>query len=95
MTLKATNKYQINNTYNPLIYRVSNGRYYHLLSYLILCTLIYLATETAVADMILCKPFQQFIDTNHPGTDIKIGLYRTVVEAEKNVNPENRMKANA
>ena len=56
---------------------------------------VYNATETAVADMILCKPFQQFIDTNHPGTDIKIGLYRTVVEAEKNVNPENRMKANA
>lgn len=56
---------------------------------------VYNATETAVADMVLCKPFQQFIDTNHPGTDIKIGLYRTVVEAEKNVNPENRVKANA
>lgn len=56
---------------------------------------VYNATETAVADMVLCKPFQQFIDVNHPGTDIKIGLYRTVVEAEKNVNPENRVKANA
>lgn len=56
---------------------------------------VYNATETAVADMVLCRPFQQFIDTNHPGTDIKIGLYRTVVEAEKNVNPENRVKANA
>lgn len=56
---------------------------------------VYNATETAVADMVLCKPFQQYIDTNHPGTDIKIGLYRTVVEVEKNVNPENRVKANA
>lgn len=56
---------------------------------------VYNATETAVPDMILCKPFQIFIDVNHPGTDIKIGLYRTVVEAEKNVNPENRVKANA
>lgn len=56
---------------------------------------VYNATETAVPDMVLCKPFQQFIDTNHPGTDIRIGLYRTVVEAEKNVNPENRVKANA
>lgn len=56
---------------------------------------VYNATETAVPDMILCKPFQTFIDVNHPGTDIKIGLYRTVVEAEKNVNPENRVKANA
>ncbi len=56
---------------------------------------VYNATETAVSDMILCKPFQIFIDTNHPGTDVKIGLYRSVVEAEKNVNPENRVKANA
>ena len=56
---------------------------------------VYNATETAVSDMILCKPFQTFIDVNHPGTDLKIGLYRTIVEAEKNVNPENRVKANA
>lgn len=56
---------------------------------------VYNATETSVPDMILCKPFQIFIDTNYHGTDIKIGLYRSVVEAEKNVNPENRIKANA
>lgn len=55
---------------------------------------VYNATETAVPDMILCKPFQTLIDVNHPGTDIKIGLYRTVVDAEKNVNPEDRVKAN-
>ncbi len=56
---------------------------------------VYNATETAVTDMVLCAPFQQFIQANHPGTDIRVGLYRTVVEAEKNVNPENRVKANA
>lgn len=56
---------------------------------------VYNATETAVPDMVLCKPFQTFIDVNYPGTDIRIGLYRTVVEAEKNVNPENRVKENA
>ncbi len=56
---------------------------------------VYNATETSIADMVLCKPFQQFIEANHPGTDIRVGLYRTVVEAEKNVNPENRVKANA
>lgn len=56
---------------------------------------VYNATETSVPDMVLCRPFQQFIEANHPGTDIKIGLYRTIVEAEKNVNPENRVKANA
>lgn len=55
---------------------------------------VYNATETAITDMVLCAPFQQFIDANHPGTDIRIGLYRNVVEAESNVNPENRVKAN-
>ena len=56
---------------------------------------VYNATETAVADMVLCKPFQYFIEANHPATDIKVGLYRTIVDAEKNVSPENRVKANA
>jgi hypothetical protein len=56
---------------------------------------VYNATETSVPDMVLCKPFQTFIDTNHPGTDLRIGLYRTVVEAEKNVSPDDRVKSNA
>lgn len=56
---------------------------------------VYNATETSVPDMVLCKPWQTFIDVNNPGTDLRIGLYRTVVEAEKNVNPENRVKENA
>lgn len=56
---------------------------------------VYNATETALPDMTLCKPFQQFIDVNCPGSGLKIGLYRTVVEAEKNVSPENRVKENA
>lgn len=56
---------------------------------------VYNATETALFDMLLCKPFQQFIDINHPGTDLRIGLYRTVVDAERNVSPDNRIKANA
>lgn len=56
---------------------------------------VYNATETSVPDMVLCNPWQTFIDVNNPGTDVKIGLYRTVVEAEKNVSPDNRLKANA
>lgn len=56
---------------------------------------VYNATETSVPDMVLCAPWQHFIDTNFPGSGMKIGLYRTVVDAEKNVNPENRIKANA
>ena len=56
---------------------------------------VYNATETAVPDMVLCKPFDTFILANNPGTSVRIGLYRAIVDAEKNVNPENRVKANA
>ena len=55
---------------------------------------VFNATETSLIDMVLCKPWQLFIDTNYPDTDLRLGLYRTVVDAEKNVNPENRIKAN-
>lgn len=51
------------------------------------------ATETAVPDMVLCRPFQWWLDSNFPG--LKVGLYRPVVEAEKNVNPSDRIKDNA
>lgn len=55
---------------------------------------VYNATETAIPDMVLCAPFQTMIDANWPGCGLKLGLYRTVVEAEQNVSPENRVKAN-
>lgn len=56
---------------------------------------VYNASETALPDMVLCKPWQQMIEANHPGTDLRLGLCRRVVDAEANVNPENRVKANA
>ena len=56
---------------------------------------VYNATETAIPDMVLCAPFQTMLEANRPGTDLRIGMYRTIVEAEKDVNPENRVKANA
>lgn len=56
---------------------------------------VYNATETAVTDSVLCAPWQVYIDSNCPGTDLRLGLYRSVVEAERDVNPENRVKANA
>lgn len=56
---------------------------------------VYNASETAIPDMILCKPLQQYIQANWPGRGIKIGLYRTAVEAEKEISPENRLKENA
>ena len=45
--------------------------------------------------MVLCEPFNIFIKANNPNENVRIGLYRAIVDAEKNVNPENRMKANA
>lgn len=56
---------------------------------------VYNATETAIPDMVLCAPFQMMLEANCPGTDLRIGLYRAIVDAEKDVNPENRVKANA
>lgn len=55
---------------------------------------VYNASETAIPDMTLCKPVQQYIDANFPGSDVRIGLYRTVVNAEENISPQNRMKEN-
>lgn len=55
---------------------------------------VYNATETAVPDMVLCEPFNIFIKANNPTKDVRIGLYRSIVDAEQNVNPENRVKAN-
>ena len=56
---------------------------------------VYNATETAVPDMVLCRPWQAMLDCNHPGSDLRVGLYRRVVESENNINPENRVKENA
>ncbi len=56
---------------------------------------VYNATETTVADTVLCSPWQSMIDANFPESGIKIGLYRTVVEAERDVSPADRIKANA
>lgn len=56
---------------------------------------VYNATETAVPDMVLCEPFNIFIKANNPSTALRIGLYRAVVDAEKDVSPANRIKSNA
>lgn len=55
---------------------------------------VYNATETALPDMTLCAPFETFIKCNFPESPLRLGLYRPVVDAEQNVNPENRIKAN-
>ena len=55
---------------------------------------VYNASETSIPDMILCKPVQEYINANFPNRKTKIGLYRTIVNAEENVSPSNRMKNN-
>lgn len=56
---------------------------------------VYNASETAIPDMILCKPIQDYIRANWPESPVRIGLYRNVVNAEENVSPAARMKENA
>lgn len=53
------------------------------------------STNSYSGRMILCKPLQQYINANFQGTATKVGLYRTIIEAEQNVSPSNRMKENA
>ena len=55
---------------------------------------VYNASETAIPDMILCRPLQEYLTANYPERRVKVGLYRTIVDAEQNINPSNRMKSN-
>lgn len=55
---------------------------------------VYNASETAIPDMVLCRPVQEYLQANHPDRRLKAGLYRPVVEAEANVSPDARMKEN-
>lgn len=56
---------------------------------------VYNASETAIPDMILCKPIMCYIRANFPGSKTQIGLYRSIVNAEENVSPGDRVKENA
>ena len=51
---------------------------------------VYNASETAIPDMILCKPLMHYIRANYPGSRTQVGLYRSVVESEQSVTPANR-----
>ena len=55
---------------------------------------VYNASETAIPDMVLCKPLMHYIRANYPGSRTQVGLYRSVVESEQSVSPANRMKEN-
>lgn len=56
---------------------------------------VYNASETALPDMILSEPWNIMLQSVFPGTDLKVGLHRPIVDAEKDVSPQNRMKSNA
>ncbi|MDE5750110.1 MAG: hypothetical protein K2H87_05005 [Duncaniella sp.] len=55
---------------------------------------VFNATETAVPEMVLCSPFNTFIRCNFPESTLRLGLRRPVVDAEQDVSPQDRMKAN-
>ena len=55
---------------------------------------VYNATETAIPEMIMFGTWNKILQIN-TGNDNKLGFYRNVVEAESNVSPNNRVKANA
>lgn len=53
---------------------------------------VHLATETAIPDMIICRPLTYFIMANHPGTKTRVGFYRPSIDSEQNITPENRVR---
>lgn len=55
---------------------------------------VYNASETAIPDMILCKPLTHYLRVNFPKSNLQVGMYRTIVNAEQNVTPTKRMKEN-
>lgn len=56
---------------------------------------VYNAFETAIPDMILCKPLRQHVNASFPGTTTRVGPYHTIVEMEQNISLSNCMKENA
>ena len=53
---------------------------------------VHLATETAIPDMIICRPLTYYIMANHPGTKTRVGFYRPSIDSEQNITPENRVR---
>ncbi|THC82787.1 hypothetical protein E7X23_26195, partial [Bacteroides fragilis] len=52
---------------------------------------VYNASETAIPDMILCKPLMHYIRANYPGSRTQVGLYRSVVESEQSVSGSEKL----
>jgi len=53
---------------------------------------LYLATEIEIPERIITKALNQAINVNFPGKNLKIGFYHDVVQAEENVNSNERVK---
>jgi hypothetical protein len=55
----------------------------------------YFATETAVPEMILMKPWNDAIKVNFPDKNVKLGFFRRIVMKEDMVKPADRIVSNA
>ncbi len=53
---------------------------------------LYLSTEIAIPEKIICKPFNQAIAINFPGQNLKLGFFHDVVKTEDQTTPQNRVK---
>ncbi len=51
----------------------------------------YIATETAIPEMVLFAPFNAIIEANYPDRDLKLGFYRKIVMKEDEVTPSKRV----
>ncbi|MEI6577686.1 MAG: hypothetical protein WCO63_16035 [Bacteroidota bacterium] len=53
---------------------------------------LYLSTEIALPETLICKPINQALAINHPGENLKVGFYHDVVKTEDQTTPANRVK---
>lgn len=51
----------------------------------------YIATETAIPEMILFAPFNAALEANFPNKNLKLGFYRKILMKEENVKPNERV----
>ncbi|MEI6577814.1 MAG: hypothetical protein WCO63_16695 [Bacteroidota bacterium] len=53
---------------------------------------LYLSTEIAIPEKIICKPINQAIRINFPSANVKVGFYHEIVKTEDTTTPANRVK---
>lgn len=53
---------------------------------------IHMAVDNPIPERIITAAINDAIKVNFPGTDIKLGFYQEIIQAEESISPQNRVK---